>query len=843
MTALPIDRVLDALHYDGPRDNRQCMCLCPAHDDHNPSLSIREDSDGKVLVYCFAGCDTSKVLAAVGLTVKDLSPSKAAPNSDQVKSRIVATYDYVDSEGSLLYQVVRKEPKKFLQRRKPAGGGKWVWSLKGVERVLYHLPELLASDLKQWVFLVEGEKDADNVRALGLVATTNAQGADYWEPRFNQWLAGRRMCILPDNDDAGRKHVQKVAPGLLGVAAQLRVLELPGLPEKGDVSDWLTAGGDADQLLALVEQTPDYTPTDDSGDSAHVSWPYAISDGRMVHQRYGKDDAVVETPIADFTARIVGELVDETGDRIFVIEGQGKRGGHFRIEVPSAEYGDTGRLIGLLESVSSRDPVHPEGRRHVGPAIKLLTGDDLWQERRYTRTGWANDRFLIPGREPEGVRIDLHRKLPYGIDVSADLSKGLQALAEIIQAPGAELGTLLVSHALLAPMAHLAGWHNERSGMFIKGRSGVWKTTTTQLVMAIYGCGFLDDDSLIRWGEGATRNAIMQMVTQAGDMPVQIDNYKANTGDKAQGFINLVHAIMEGSEKDRLNRSSELRESKPIFCWPIFTGEDIPDTDPASLARLLVLPFEQRGVSDNPHLTKAQSLAQHLSAVGNAWLDWLESPEGRAQARLAGEVLPKRRDNWACWLRNKSPNMVNAHRVATNIATNELVFEVALRHPSIGPMLSPFVKAYGQGITTIALGMGRHTAQSLEATRYLRALRELLSSGRAVLRSEDPAVVEKWGAKTGTDIERQKLNVIGWSDGSGGAYLFSKIANQAIKLSLGDDLGGMSENTLYDQLLSLGAIQPGKDGSLIVKKLGGDPKRVLHVLPSGLQEKGANDED
>jgi putative DNA primase/helicase len=586
--------------------------------------------------------------------------------------------------------------------------------------------------------------------------------------------------------------------------------------------------------------------SDSNIDSAEASytWPYSVKNGRMMHTRIQKakdgTETEIDTIIADFVATIVGEQIDELGSKVFVIEGHGLRCGHFRVEIPASDYGDTGKLIAQLESVSSRDPIHPEGRRHIGTAIKKLTDDNLWQERRFTRTGWADDNFLIRGREPKGIRIDLPRKLAYQIDPDANLDKGLQALTSLIRSPGAERGAIIVSHILLAPMAHQARLRNERSGIFIKGRSGTKKTTTAQTFMAVYGAGFLEDETLVRWGEGATRNAIMKQAASTDDMPFVIDNFKPGTGDGARGFVNLVHAMMEGGEKDRLNRSSELRESKPVLCWPIFTGEDIPDTDPASLARLLVVQFEDNGTVENQHLSNAQCFAYHLSAVGGAWLDWLESPEGKEQTRLAGEALPIRRDSWARWLRRSAPNMINPHRVATNLATNELAFEVALKHPAIGAVLAPFAEAHGRGLKAIAQGMGNYTAQSLEAARYLQALRELLTTGRAILQTNDLVVAEKYNARLGDDIERERLQdrVIGWSDGDGGAYLFPGTARQAVAKLLGDNLGGLSDSTLYDQLKGLGAIHSGNQKTTFQKRLGNGSSRVLHVLPSALEEDG-----
>jgi hypothetical protein len=181
------------------------------------------------------------------------------------KPEIVATYNYQDEHGDLLYQICRMIPKDFRQRKPKAGGG-WEWSIKGVRRVLYRLPELLSAVLTAIVFIVEGEKDVDSLVKLGLVATCNSGGADSgkgekWLPNFNQFLRGRRVAILPDQDNAGRKHGETVARGLQGVAAEVKVVELPG-PGK-DVSDWLDAGGTVEELLQIVEAAPLWTPAED----------------------------------------------------------------------------------------------------------------------------------------------------------------------------------------------------------------------------------------------------------------------------------------------------------------------------------------------------------------------------------------------------------------------------------------------------------------------------------------------------------------------------------------------------------------------------------------------------
>ena len=123
-----------------------------------------------------------------------------------------------------------------------------------VRRVLYRLPELLETDLQETIFIVEGEKDADALNKLGLVATTNAGGSGKWRKEYNDYLKDRPVVILPDNDDAGQKHALQIADYTKGIAKSIKILKLPNLPDKGDVSNWLDAGGTVEELKALCEK-------------------------------------------------------------------------------------------------------------------------------------------------------------------------------------------------------------------------------------------------------------------------------------------------------------------------------------------------------------------------------------------------------------------------------------------------------------------------------------------------------------------------------------------------------------------------------------------------------------
>ncbi len=235
--------------------------LCPAHDDRNPSLSVTE-KDGRILLKCHANCETADIVKALGLEMKDLfsdnGKTKSKPKYEAKEKPI--TYDYLDENGNLLFQVCRTGSKRFYQRR-PDGQGSWINSVKGVKPVIYNLPAVnKAIENGQPVYIVEGEKDVNNLGRLGLTATCNPMGAGKWLPDYNEQLQNAIVFIIPDNDKVGKEHAQKVASELSNQGAVVHVLELPDLPESGDVTDFIEAGGSIDDLQKLAAGCSEWEP-------------------------------------------------------------------------------------------------------------------------------------------------------------------------------------------------------------------------------------------------------------------------------------------------------------------------------------------------------------------------------------------------------------------------------------------------------------------------------------------------------------------------------------------------------------------------------------------------------
>ncbi|HVV73574.1 MAG TPA: hypothetical protein VHI52_19025 [Verrucomicrobiae bacterium] len=173
--------------------------------------------------------------------------------------RIVAEYLYRDQHGRELFRVRRHDPKGFTVRR---ASGKWLRPHERYRKIPYRLPELMAADPNQTVYVVEGEKDVDTLWSAGLPATCNAFGGGRgkWTRGYSRWLRGRQVVILPDNDRTGQEHGLWVAKALYRVAASVRVVDLPRLPHKGDVSDWLGAWNTVEGLVTICSSAPLWRP-------------------------------------------------------------------------------------------------------------------------------------------------------------------------------------------------------------------------------------------------------------------------------------------------------------------------------------------------------------------------------------------------------------------------------------------------------------------------------------------------------------------------------------------------------------------------------------------------------
>lgn len=227
---------------------------CPCHKDRKRSLGVLQRSNGKAYFRCFAGCSARDIVQAIKsrscfydvteVSTKeysDLPPWERTP---------VAIYDYLDHHGQLVFQKLRFENKDFAIRR--PNGRSWRWSMQGVEPVLYNLPAIIPAQI---VAIVEGEKDADTLTAIGIPATTNYDGAykGKWRTGYNVWFRDKHVMVFADEDEAGQSHAKHIISTLKEepLLSLTFMFPLPGLSHSRDVTDWLELGYTGEDLLAL----------------------------------------------------------------------------------------------------------------------------------------------------------------------------------------------------------------------------------------------------------------------------------------------------------------------------------------------------------------------------------------------------------------------------------------------------------------------------------------------------------------------------------------------------------------------------------------------------------------
>lgn len=263
------------------KTNTGYRVTCPIHDDSTPSLHIAKGVDGsgkeRLLVRCFAGCDSVEILnfinnnmklhIAAGFSPKEISEVKSVKKNKSNFSTLVTTYNYRDESGHMVYQVLRyANPKSFRFRRPtddPENSSGFIWSIGDTYRVLYNL-DLIVNSINsgQYIWKVEGEKDADCLTNMGFTATCNLFGAGSgkWRPEYNDQLKGANLICVPDEDESGYIHVYEVINDLISTNSckSIRVIFLP-VGYKGDMFDYISSGNGKDELYGLIDNSINVT--------------------------------------------------------------------------------------------------------------------------------------------------------------------------------------------------------------------------------------------------------------------------------------------------------------------------------------------------------------------------------------------------------------------------------------------------------------------------------------------------------------------------------------------------------------------------------------------------------
>ncbi len=561
---------------------------CPNHDDAKNSLLLKEQPSGKISIDCLAGCNYAAVLSHFDLKPNDLYPnrngngSRAKPEREPVK-----TYRYTDEEGKLLYEVCRYEPKDFRQRR-PNGNGGFISTLGETRRVLYRLPELVKADLSETVFLCEGEKDADNLAAIGLLSTTNAGGAKGWRDEFAKTLRQRRVVICVDRDEAGIERGKKLAGKLFDEGCQVQIFDPfknePIAEKHGkDVSDWLEAGNTAEDLLALIDGIEFYQPLNKEKE---LPDKYSLSENGLFY--LGEDKVFICSPLS-VTANTSDSQNESWGK---LLEFEDARAGKHSLVIPMSLLSTDGaecraRLMdgGLIISANKK------AREYL--LNYLLTAKPKKHILCVTQLGWHEGAFVLPDEvisaDESGKEILLQNvdRTANKFQTSGSLSEWQENVARYCVGNSRLMFAVCTAFAAsLLPIAE-----DTSGGFHLHGTSSTGKTTALNVAGSVWG-GDKKKGFLETWR--ATSNGL-EAVAEAHNNSILLLDELSQVNPHEVGEI--VYSLSNGFGKSRMNKNTSARRKTEWNLLFLSSGEQTLEQKMQGIGQRLFAGQETRFVS------------------------------------------------------------------------------------------------------------------------------------------------------------------------------------------------------------------------------------------------------
>lgn len=732
LSGASFDRIADALTAaTGPTrsvDAEWTKFCCPVHDDRHASLGIKYDPAlGKTVIRCFAFCPDTDVLSALGLRVADLfdtprtrsstprpaarrsstptptrtvePPAPATTTAPTAKvnaptparaetlgaqtgpKKQIAVYLYTSVDGDRIGQVIRTETphengiaKGFYQRRWDDTARRW--KAKGFPPVLYRLPEVAAAIAAGTpVYVVEGEKDADNAAAAGLVATTNAQGGGRgkFKPEHAAQLIGAHVTIVADRDHTGYSHAIEVRDRLAGHAASVAVV---AAATGKDLSDHLAAGLHVDQLVP-IDPDAELTPTQESvttpppalapvtDELVHDDTPqYGFRGGHTVHIRQ-KNNEIRTSTIWRCEARILASPIEDYGYTDSATRPRAAAGRTFhltrRVTGPDDTYlrDDNGRFVTetavvTIENDDLNSPrwpdllpwprlIHdtsPRGRSRALEAADLATpGKNSTHTRRYLSTGWhaiegqnvylhaagaigKNGPVLGLDQQLEGklAQLTMEDPAPELIDMFMEKNRPFGSLLELNPAIVSPLIGFTFRSLLSPPDSsiHLVGPPGS-------GKTAIVRNASLNFVAA----RFCEDNGEHRDmfcgadNIGDTLASLMHSLHRTKDIPVLIDDF--NGRKAAERLADIQRAVWNGGGRQVSTLRGTNRSGGKPRAGVITTGES--SSLGSAATRTLTINVGPTDLTDDP-VTMWQKLENENHRVGRAimgatYVQWL----------------------------------------------------------------------------------------------------------------------------------------------------------------------------------------------------------------------------
>jgi putative DNA primase/helicase len=565
---------------------------CPIHKGKDDNFAVDRDT-GRW--FCHSQCQRGGDVISLEMELSGADFKQGRDEAFRIAGRAVdapATpwektyYIYDDEKGQPAFRIVRRERSAGLEREKKfhlerREGNRWIKGLKNTQLVPFHLPQVIAAEQ---VFVCEGEKDASTIEQWGLVGTTAPFGAGKWREDYSKYVAGKHVVILVDNDDAGRKHAYDVASSTFPAAASTRILELPGLPPKGDVTDWKSSGGSREELLRLVDSL-DALSTSTLADLRHrwnpaplgeatplpmaaAHFPFHVTDDGIFFVKENDDGSSAPVRIA---ARIdvMAKTRDSSGNNWGRLLRWKDYEGHVHLWAMPMELLATDAAAIRARLLSEGLPFITTNLRlkdRLTEYLQSAPADELMLC--VSRVGWHGSSFVLPdatlGPDQAGtVLYQTPHDVAHHWNVRGDSRTWKETVGKLCS--GNSRLILAVSAAFAGPLLVLG--NQESGGLHIYGGSSTGKTTA--LIVGGSVCGGGGQSGFIQTWR-STGNALEALAESHNDGTLFLDELVQADGEEA---IEIAYLLANGQGKARMTRTMAQRPRSRWNVIVVSTGE------------------------------------------------------------------------------------------------------------------------------------------------------------------------------------------------------------------------------------------------------------------------------
>ena len=786
---ITIRDILGQLKVKGrPDADGNYKCRCPAHDDKQASLSVREGDKG-IVIKCFAGCSLDSICGRLGMKPADLfwededkrPPQQAAKKSktppkqfDSLEDafghvgKLVCTYPYTTASGSLVFEVARilkPDGGKTFRQFRPADPGKGrfpiICSVPGEISggLIYRLPEVLDGiKAGKAIYVVEGEKDVETLRKLGLVATTCPGGAQNWRKAHSMNLEGAHVIVVPDNDKSGSEHEQLVVGNSQGLAKSIRVVHLrdgyPELPEKGDITDLVELVG-ADRAMEILQELAQKAGSDPyqvAVQAFNNLAGYCISNGCICQQL--EDTTKV---LATFVALPVKEITRDDGvgeEKQLEIMGWSPSGTQLKtIHVDVAKYKGVDWAMenwGLVANIMPGNTVRDKLRCAIAAAgVQVAKHEVIYQH-----TGWRRIRgkwcYLYQGGciGAKHVTVDMGPGLEnYTL---GDVPEGLSAQDAAVSSMSMsmvlnpKLSVPMLGITYLAPLREflVQAGAPPSFAVVLKGTTGTRKSTAAALFLSHFG-HFTSTSLPASFTD--TANYVRSKAFYLKDTPIVVDDYyPATSRDEKRQMQRIAQllsrAFGDNRERGRLSADLSIQRSQPPRSLGIITGELVPDIGESGVGRFYMIDIDKDFVPATSELTDLQLKARNgeLRAAMRGYIEWL-APQAETLGKKLGDMFYAYRAKADQLLAGSGAHSRTPEQV-THIMiglTMMMDYWVSLGLQSAEGR-DAALEDYWQIVTGNSLAQAESSRDDTPVSMFINAVTELLASGTAAVMDITP---------------------------------------------------------------------------------------------------------